>query len=88
MSVQCVEITTLELAKDLLGVCTFLGLQLSVKANFGHFPCTYRLWSFKGGDFCRCQCVEISTSELAKVLEIELGAKRTHDAQRVYSSNN
>ncbi len=36
-SVQCVEIMTLELAKDLLGVCTFLGLQLSVKGNFGHF---------------------------------------------------
>ncbi len=31
------------------------------------------------------QCIEISTSELAKVLEIELGAKRTHDAQAIIS---
>jgi hypothetical protein len=37
LSVQCVEITTLELAKDLLGLCTFLRLQFSVKGNFGHF---------------------------------------------------
>jgi hypothetical protein len=45
------------------------------KGEFWAFPCTYRLWSFKGGDYCRCSALRSRPRSWRKSWRSSLGRR-------------